>query len=266
MIQPAGQGEGRPGRASAAPPPGGRRSWSRVRYPIQAAGRAMRSACGSRRAGHGAARRGGHRPAQRRPAAPAGAPPRLHLRPRDRPEAARSPAAVEAAWREGRAPRVTVEAQGGIDIDGDGKADIGSKGIAGGAFRAARGPRGTAPAAPGPAREAVLRLVPDRPDRSRANRARSPSPPATGRCAGASPAGASAGTVHLGPGDARYTAPDTPGTQTIRLSHGTAVVKVVNALVDDRRARRPRPPPPARSSARWATRSPPASATTATAR
>ena len=36
---------------------------------------------------------------------------------------------LEAAWAEGRAPLATVEAQGGIDIDGDGKADIDRKGI-----------------------------------------------------------------------------------------------------------------------------------------
>jgi lysophospholipase L1-like esterase len=36
---------------------------------------------------------------------------------------------LEEAWDEGRAPLATVEAQGGIDIDADGKADIDRKGI-----------------------------------------------------------------------------------------------------------------------------------------
>ena len=40
--------------------------------------------------------------------------------------------------------------------------------------------------------------------------------------------GASDGTAHLSPGTLSYTAPDSPGTETIKLSHGTAVVKVAD--------------------------------------
>jgi lysophospholipase L1-like esterase len=135
-------------------------------------------------------------------------------------------AGIEKAWREGRLPTATVEAQGGIDLDYDGKADIRSRSV----------PR------------RVVRLTPP------TTRARTASASAAGRpfCASvplievaprghatiplpacATPvrwsvtAGASAGTAHLGKDALEYTATATPGTETVKLDHATATVKVV---------------------------------------
>ncbi len=137
--------------------------------------------------------------------------------------------ALSKAWSEEATPSVTVEANGGIDIDGDGKADIRSKSIprrilsvpdparpqSAGAKRAAGATKPFCASFP------VLRVHP--------GHHRKIALPACDRPVRWSvTAGANDGTVHLGAGTLSYTAPDTPGTETIQLSHGTVVVKVVN--------------------------------------
>ncbi len=127
------------------------------------------------------------------------------------------------AWDEGRAPTVTVEAQGSIDIDGDGKADIRSKGIPRRVVRLAPPAKGAASASaskPFCASVPVIEVSPH-------GRARIPLPACTQPVRWSVTAGASAGTAHLAADHLTYTAPPTPGTQTIRLDRTTVVVKVV---------------------------------------
>jgi lysophospholipase L1-like esterase len=100
-----------------------------VRYPIQAAGRALRIGVHVRM------------PGRRVPLAD-GTSARLSSGAPRLPETRREftfvheidlkprvAAAIEGAWREGGVPVATVEAQSGIDIDYDGKADIRQKGV-----------------------------------------------------------------------------------------------------------------------------------------
>jgi lysophospholipase L1-like esterase len=140
-------------------------------------------------------------------------------------------AAIKEAWQEGRVPRATVEAQSGIDIDGDGKADIRSKGVPRKrvaleppytpAFSNARGGRSSNPWCASfpqyrvnPGEGVQIRLPScDRRVRWRINY------------------GPAAGSVKVGPEALEYTAPKTPGTQTIGLNQGTVVVKVVNPFL-----------------------------------
>jgi lysophospholipase L1-like esterase len=133
--------------------------------------------------------------------------------------------ALAKAWREGRAPSATVEAQGGIDIDGDGKADIRSKGIPRRVVRLAPPTRGAASASssggkPFCASVPVIEVEPH-------GNATIPLPACTQPVRWSVTAGASAGTVHLAADHLAYTAPATPGTETTRLDHATVVVKVV---------------------------------------
>jgi lysophospholipase L1-like esterase len=203
-----------------------------VRYPIQAAGRAMRLVARFRA-------KPGTVPLAQAIAR------RLSAGPPRRPERRRTftfvyeidltrpiSAALAKAWAEGATPTVTIEAQGGIDIDGDGKADIKSKGIprrvlplpdplgqgARSTARAARAPGGSEPFC---ASFPTIRIHPG--DRTKIRL------PACDRRVSWSVTGkAGAGTASLGTSALSYTAPKTPGTEAIALDHGTAVVKVVN--------------------------------------
>jgi lysophospholipase L1-like esterase len=128
------------------------------------------------------------------------------------------------AWGEGRAPIVTVEAQGGIDIDGDGKADIRSKGVPRRVVRLAPPAKGAAAASasagkPFCASVPVIEVSPH-------GHVTIPLPACTRPVRWSVNAGAGAGTAHLAADHLTYTAPATPGTQTIRLDHATVVVKV----------------------------------------
>jgi lysophospholipase L1-like esterase len=127
------------------------------------------------------------------------------------------------AWNEGTTPSVTVEVNGGIDIDGDGKADIKSKSIPRRivslpvpAFAARRGGGAGTFCASFP----IVRLAPG-------EHTKIPLPACQTPVRWSLTAGASDGNVDLNPATLEYTAPNTPGTQTIQLSHGTVVVKVV---------------------------------------
>jgi lysophospholipase L1-like esterase len=100
-----------------------------MRYPIQAAGRKLRLGVriqlrpGAVPRADGVAHRlgaGPLRPPETRPSVTIGH--EIDLK----PSIAR---ALREAWEEGRSPLATVEAQGGIDIDADGKADIDREGI-----------------------------------------------------------------------------------------------------------------------------------------
>lgn len=134
-------------------------------------------------------------------------------------------AAVEKAGREGHPVRVHVYVEGRIDIDGDGVFDLGAKVDSGRRFRpltkttAATGRAGAAK--PFCATLPSVRLYPG-------EHAQLPLPACDRKVRWSLAAGASAGKVSLGKTSLSYTAPKTPGTQTIGLDHGTVVVKVVN--------------------------------------
>ena len=131
---------------------------------------------------------------------------------------------LSKAWHEGRAPLVTVEAQGGIDIDADGKADIRSQGIPRRNVRLAPPAKGAATASASAAKPfcasvPVVEVAPR-------GQATIPLPACTRPVRWSVTAGASAGSAHLAADHLTYTAPATPGTETIRLDHATVVVKV----------------------------------------
>jgi lysophospholipase L1-like esterase len=196
-----------------------------VRYPIQAAGRRMR--LGVR--------------VQMRPGTVALAQVlahRLSAGPPRRPEHRRTftfvheidlkskiAGEMRKAWREGQVPTATVEAQSGIDIDGDGKADIRQKGFPRRVVRLATPAKGAASASaaggkPFCASVPVVEVAP------RGNAA-IPLPACALPVGWSVTAGASGGAAHLAADHLTYTAPATPGTETIRLDHATVVVKVV---------------------------------------
>jgi lysophospholipase L1-like esterase len=202
-----------------------------VRYPIQAAGRVLRLGVhiqmkpGTVPLAQGVAHRLGAGPA-RKPERR-----RSFTFVHEIDLKARITAALQEAWAEGATPVVTVEAQGGIDIDGDGKADIKSKGIprrvlplpdplgpgARGAAPVARADGGTKPFC---ASFPIVRVHPG--DRTKIGL-----PTCDKSVRWSVTTGASDGTVRLGDGELSYTAPKVAGTQTIGLSHGTLVLKVV---------------------------------------
>jgi lysophospholipase L1-like esterase len=136
-------------------------------------------------------------------------------------------AGLAKAWRAGRAPLATVEAQGGIDIDGDGKADIRSKSIPRRVVRLAPPAKGTASASasstagkPFCASVPMIEVAPH-------GHATIPLPACARPVRWSVTSGASAGTAHLAADHLAYTAPAAPGTVTIGLDHATVVVKVV---------------------------------------
>jgi lysophospholipase L1-like esterase len=220
------------GRVELGRTPGGRPALlAAVRYPIQAAGRRMRLVARIEM-GPGTV-----------PLAQAGAH-RLSSGPLRRPERRRTftfvheidlkpriARALSKAWGEGRKPTVTVEAQGGIDIDGDGKADIKSKSIPRRTLpllkpllpltpAAARGTASSGSAEPFCASIPVVQVKPG-------GQAKIPLPACTKSVRWSVTSGASAGTAHLGGDDLGYSAPRKAGTQFVRLDHDTAVIKVV---------------------------------------
>ncbi|MGH2937619.1 MAG: SGNH/GDSL hydrolase family protein [Solirubrobacterales bacterium] len=130
------------------------------------------------------------------------------------------------AWREGRSPLATVEAEGGIDIDGDGKADIRSKSIPRRVIHLAPPAKGAASASasgttgkPFCASVPVIEVEPH-------GHATIPLPACAQPVRWSVTSGASAGTAHLVADHLSYVAAATPGTETIRLDHATVVVKV----------------------------------------
>jgi lysophospholipase L1-like esterase len=132
---------------------------------------------------------------------------------------------LRKAWREGQVPTATVEAQSGIDIDGDGKADIRQKGFPRRVVRLAPPAKGAASASaasgkPFCASVPVVEVAPH-------GNATIPLPACAQPVRWSVTAGASAGTAHLAADHVTYTAPATPGTETVRLDHATVVVKVV---------------------------------------
>ena len=136
--------------------------------------------------------------------------------------------ALTAAWSEGRKPTATVEAQGGIDIDADGKADIKSQGIPRrtlpliepqSPLRPAASSRASGSAEPFCASVPVVKVKPR-------GHTTIPLPACTRSVRWSVTSGASAGTAKLGDDAIDYTAPRSPGTESIRLDHATVVVKV----------------------------------------
>ncbi|HEY2054351.1 MAG TPA: SGNH/GDSL hydrolase family protein [Solirubrobacterales bacterium] len=130
---------------------------------------------------------------------------------------------LSAAWGEGRRAIVAVETAGGIDIDGDGKVDIGSgrrRRIVRLAPAAGTASASSATAKPFCASVPVLEVAPH-------GHAAIPLPACTQPVRWSVTAGASGGTAHLAANHLSYTAPATPGTETIRLDHANVVVKVV---------------------------------------
>jgi lysophospholipase L1-like esterase len=128
------------------------------------------------------------------------------------------------AWRGGRVPTATVEAQGGIDIDGDGKPDIRSKGIPRRIVRLAPPAKGAASASATAAKPfcASVPVVEVKPH----GHATIPLPACTQPVRWSVTSGASAGTAHLSADHLDYTAPAAPGTATIGLDYATVIVKV----------------------------------------
>jgi lysophospholipase L1-like esterase len=136
-------------------------------------------------------------------------------------------AGLRQAWREGGVPTATVEAQGGIDIDGDGKVDIRSKGIPRRVVRLAPPAKATASASsaastgkPFCGSIPVIEVQPH-------GHATIPLPACTRPVRWSVTSGASAGTAQLAADHLTFVAPATPGTVTIGLDHATVVVKVV---------------------------------------
>jgi lysophospholipase L1-like esterase len=132
--------------------------------------------------------------------------------------------AITKAWREGQMPTATVEAQGGIDVDYDGKVDIRSKSIPRRIVRLAPPAKGAATASstakPFCASVPVIEVAPH-------GHATIPLPTCTTPIRWSVTAGASAGTAHLGTEALTYVAPATTGTETVKLDHATIVVKVI---------------------------------------
>jgi lysophospholipase L1-like esterase len=135
-------------------------------------------------------------------------------------------AGLRKAWGEGHAPTATVEAQGGIDIDGDGKADIRQQGIPRKVVRLAPPAKGTASASASSASKPFCASVPMAEVQPHGH-LMIPLPTCAQPVRWSVTSGASAGTAHLAGDDLSYVAPATPGTVTIGLDHATVVVKVV---------------------------------------
>jgi lysophospholipase L1-like esterase len=132
---------------------------------------------------------------------------------------------IAKAWREGHVPTATVEAQGGIDVDYDGKVDIRSKSIPRRIVRLAPPEKGAATASAASAKPfcasvPVIEVAPH-------GHTTIPLPTCTSPVRWSVTSGASAGTAHLGQDALSYVAPPTAGTETVRLDHATAVLKVV---------------------------------------
>jgi lysophospholipase L1-like esterase len=139
---------------------------------------------------------------------------------------------IEAEWREGRDPRVTVKPQGKVDIDGDGVPDFGSA-----------APSRTLPLRP-PSRSRTRHSASARAASGSGSKAFCASVRVVGSAPGAHTSVALPActepvnwkvTAQPDEGKARITgtrlaitAPRQPGTQTIRLNHGDVVVKVVH--------------------------------------
>jgi lysophospholipase L1-like esterase len=133
-------------------------------------------------------------------------------------------AAVEAAAREGQAVRVQVHVDGRIDIDQDGVPDLGSKTSTGRRFRP------LARLSPAASRAAGARpFCADFPvvEAAPGERVKAALPACEESVRWSLTGGASAGSANLGAKSLTYTAPRTPGTQTVRLNHGTLMVQVV---------------------------------------
>lgn len=133
--------------------------------------------------------------------------------------------ALTEAWREGAKPSVTVEAQDGIDIDGDGKADIDHKGVPRLRLRLPpsfekQAARAASVAEPFCSSVPLIEIAPT-------EEVAIPLPTCDRPVRQTITGGASAGTAKLAGEEVVYKAPSTPGTQTIHISHATMVVKVV---------------------------------------
>jgi lysophospholipase L1-like esterase len=139
---------------------------------------------------------------------------------------------IEAEWREGRDPRVTVKPQGKVDIDGDGVPDFGSD-----------APSRTLPLRP-PSGARTRRSVSARPASGSGSKALCASIRVVGSAPGAHTSVAlpactesvnwkvtaqpSGGEARIAGTSLAITAPRQPGTQTVRLNHGDLVVRVVH--------------------------------------
>jgi lysophospholipase L1-like esterase len=130
------------------------------------------------------------------------------------------------AWAEGRSPLATVEAQGGIDIDGDGKYDFGRKGIPRRVVHLAapgrRGPRAARAAKSAPALCADFAVREVKPGAT----VKVPLPTCD-RAVGWKVRKHSAGVrARVRRGSLVVKASTDQGTESVALSHGTAVLKV----------------------------------------
>lgn len=203
-----------------------------VRYPIQAAGRRLR--LGARLATKPGAAPLAQVVAHRLSAGPLRKPERrrtftfvheIDLKPR----IART---LEGAWAEGRKPKVTVEAQAGIDIDGDGKPDIRSKRIP---RRSLPLLQPLLPTAVNPGSAARSSSAGSKPfcasvplqQVAPGGRATVPLPTCTAAVDWKVAKQPEAGKARIAGGELTYTAPRQTGTQEVRLDHADVEVRVV---------------------------------------
>lgn len=130
---------------------------------------------------------------------------------------------LREAWAEGRAPLATVEAQGGIDIDADGKADIDRQGIPRRVLRLPSPGR-----ADGDRRAAAAALCADFPARELKPGETATLPlPTCDRPVDWNIQERSGGVqARLRGGTLAVTASSHPGTEAVALTHGAAVFKV----------------------------------------
>ena len=121
---------------------------------------------------------------------------------------------IEAAWAEGRDPRVTVTPQGYVDIDGDGNFDFGSPTRPHTLALRPAAKKGDCASVPlqqvAPGAELKVRL-----------------PACTGTTNWKVAAQPDAGKARIAGGELTYTAPSQAGTERVRLNHADVEVRVV---------------------------------------
>jgi lysophospholipase L1-like esterase len=134
---------------------------------------------------------------------------------------------LSKSWREGRRAPVVVSTGAGIDIDDDGRVDIGPNRLL---RRAVHLPRVAASASASSSTKPFCASAPIVEVAPRA-RVTIPLPTCTRPVRWHVTSKASAGTAHLTADHLTYTAPAAPGTATIGLDHTTVVVKVVRPWI-----------------------------------
>ena len=132
--------------------------------------------------------------------------------------------AMEAAWRGVGRPIVTVEAQSGIDVNGDGKPDIRQPGVPRRVVTLHSPTPGAARRGAGEPLCATFPVV----SIAAGERTEVPLPACTAKVHWAVESQPAAGTAHLDSEHLTVSAPAKPGTETVGLNHGAVVLKVAS--------------------------------------